>query len=160
MSTVQIYSVYISAPAQKVWDAITQGQHSARWGYGGEVDYDLRAGGEFRNGTTAAMRAMGLGEVAVSGTVVKVDPPNELVLQWQPAWHSDKPPTQVAWRLTEYPGEVTKVELTHDLSNAPELGAEFAGGSDPAGGGGGWPWVLSDLKSYVETGSAMAGDPA
>ncbi|MFV0535669.1 MAG: SRPBCC domain-containing protein [Cumulibacter sp.] len=159
-NNVQIYTVYIHAPAQKVWDAITQSQYTTRWGYGGAVDYDLSAGAEFRHLTTPAMREMGLGDVAISGTVVEVDPPRKLVLQWQPAWHQDKPATQVTWEITAYPDDVTKVVLTHDLSGAPELGAEFAGGSEPASGGGGWPWALSDLKSLLETGGAMAGDPA
>lgn len=156
----QVYSVYISAPAQKVWEALTRPEHTTRWGYGGEAAYDLRPDGAFRLLSTPGMRSMGLGDVAVSGTVVKVDPPRELVLDWRPAWHQDRPATRVTWELTEYPSGVTRVVLTHDLGNAPDLAAEFAGGSDPDQGGGGWPWVLSDLKSLLETGSAMSGEPA
>lgn len=159
-NNVQIYTVYIHAPAEKVWDAITQSEYTTRWGYGGESEYDLKPGGTFRQLTTPGMRDMGLGDVAVSGTVVKADKPRELVLDWAPAWHPGWEPTRVTWELTEYPNEVTKVVLTHDVSKAPEIGLETAGGSDPEQGGGGWPWALSDLKSLLETGNAMAGDPA
>jgi hypothetical protein len=45
--------------------------------------------------------------------------------------------------------------IVHDVTGAP-LGARMApGGGDPAQGGGGWPWVLSDLKSPLETGERM-----
>lgn len=159
-NTVHVFTVYIHAPAQKIWDALTQPEYTTRWGYGGEAQYDLTEGGEFRQLTTPAMKDLGMGDISVSGTVVKADRPRELVLDWKPAWHPDTEPTRVTWELTEYPHEVTKVTLTHDVSKAPELGAEIAGGADPEQGGGGWPWVLSDLKSLLETGNAMAGDPA
>ena len=83
---VQIYSIYINAPAEKVWDAITRSEHTNRWGYGGDVEVDLRPGGVFRNLTTAEMKQMGMGDVAVDGTVVEADPPNRLVLDWKAAW--------------------------------------------------------------------------
>lgn len=159
-NTLQVYSVYINASAQQVWDAITLPEHTARWGHGGAAEYDLSPNGAFRLLSTPGMRAMGLGDVAVSGTVVKADPPKLLVLDWLPAWHAEAKPTRVTWELTAYPDDVTKVVLTHDVSAAPDLADEFAGGSDPGQGGGGWPWALSDLKSMLETGSAMAGEPA
>lgn len=159
-NTVQVYTVYISAPAAKVWEAITTPEYTTKWGYGGEVEVDLQPGGDYRNLSTEAMRAMGMGPVAVQGKVLEVAEPTLLKLEWAPTWHPENAVTIVTWELTEYPGDVTKVVLTHDVSAAPETAAEFAGGGDPSGGGGGWPWVLSDLKSVVETGAAMAGDPA
>ena len=153
---IQVYTLYINAPAQKVWDAITTSEGSNNWGYGGDVEYDLRPGGAFRNLTTPAMRQMGMGDVAISGTVVEVEPGTRLVLDWQPAWHPESTPTRITWELTEFDGPVTKLVFTHDLTAAPVYAAEVAGGGEPAQGGGGWPWSLAGLKTYVETGSAMA----
>ena len=152
---VQVYTIYIDASAQKVWDAITQSEYTTRWGYGGESEYDMVQGGSYTNFTTAEMKEMGMGDVAVSGTVVEVSEPTLLVLDWKPSWHPDLDPTRLTWELTEYPSGLTQVTLTHDLSNAPALASEVAGGNDPGQGGGGWPWCLSGLKTLVETGRAM-----
>ena len=43
--TTQVYRVYIKAPPQAVWDAITKPEWTERYGYGGVADYDLRPGG-------------------------------------------------------------------------------------------------------------------
>lgn len=155
-NNVQVYSIYTNAPAAKVWAAITQSEHTTKWGYGGETEYEMKPGGSYTNFTTEEMRTvMGMGDVAVSGTVVEVDEPWLLVLDWAPSWHPDSKPTRLTWELTEYPSGLTKVELTHDLTAAPELAAEVAGGSDPGQGGGGWPWCLSGLKTLIETGAPM-----
>ena len=51
---------------------------------------------------------------------------------------------------------VTKLTVVHELENAPRNAHVLAGGIESEGGGGGWAWVLSDLKSVLETGSHMA----
>lgn len=152
---VQIYSIYIKAPATKIWEAITQSEHTTRWGYGGEVEIDERPGGLYRNLTTDEMKQMGMGDVAVEGEVLEVDPPRRLVLAWKPAWHPNSQPSRLTWELTEFPEGLTLVKLTHDLTAAPEYAAEVAGGGEPAQGGGGWPWSLAGLKTLLETGRPM-----
>lgn len=152
---VQIYSIYIKASAAQVWEAITDSAYSTRWGYGGPVEIDQRPGGTYRNLTTDEMKQMGMGDVAVEGEVLEVDPPNRLVLSWKPSWHPESTPTRLTWELTEFPGGLTLVKLTHDLTAAPEYAAEVAGGTDPSQGGGGWPWSLAGLKTLLETGSPM-----
>lgn len=154
---IKVFSVYIEAPAERVWEALTTSEGNNAWGYGGDVDIDLTPGGAYVNHTTAAMREMGMGDVAISGTVVAADPPHRLELTWSPAWHPEYEPTTLVWELTEYDGGLTRVVLTHDLTAAPALAAEVAGGNDPGAGGGGWPWCLSGLKTWVETGKAMVG---
>lgn len=54
-NTVQVYSIYIHAPAAKIWQAITTSEYTTRWGYGGEVEYDLQPGGTYKNFTTEEM---------------------------------------------------------------------------------------------------------
>ncbi|RCK68158.1 hypothetical protein DT076_17370 [Desertihabitans brevis] len=157
MSTplTQVYSIYIQAPAQKVWEGITQSEHTSRWGYGGDVEFEPTPGGVYRNLSTPEMKEMGMGDVAIEGRVVEVDPPHRLVLDWTPTWRPGIAPTRVTWELTEYPSGLTRVVLTHDVSAAPELAEEISGGGDPAQGGGGWLWSLSGLKTLLETGRSM-----
>ncbi len=50
--------------------------------------------------------------------------------------------------------------MTHDVEGAPKLAVLLAGELEDTGAGGGWSWVLSDLKSLLETGSPMdPGNP-
>lgn len=153
----QVYTVYIEAPASKVWDAITTSEYTNQWGYGGDTEYDFTPGGGYRNSTTDAMKAMGLGEVAISGTVISVEVGTRLEMTWKPAWYPDAPETRLTWELTEFDGPLTRVVLTHDLTAYPPLADEVAGGGEPNQGGGGWPWVLASLKTLVETGRPMVG---
>ncbi|MHA6525767.1 SRPBCC domain-containing protein [Tessaracoccus sp. G1721] len=155
MNNTVVYSIYIKAPAQRVWDALTTSDYTSRWGYGGDVEIDLQPGGVYRNLSTDEMKQMGMGDVAVEGKVVEIDEPRRLVLDWAPAWHPGAEATRLTWELTEYPSGLTQVVLTHDVTNNPQLLAEVSGGADPQTGGGGWPWVLSDLKSLLETGRPM-----
>lgn len=153
--TSVIHSIYIKAPAQRIWDAITTSEFTTRWGYGGDVELDPRPGGTYRNLTSPEMREMGMGDTAVEGEVLEIDPPRLLSLTWRPMWQPDAPATRVTWEITEYPSGQTKVVLTHDVSAAPHQFDEFNGGGDPEGGGGGWPWCLSGLKTLLETGEPM-----
>ncbi|YAL83455.1 SRPBCC domain-containing protein [Dermacoccaceae bacterium W4C1] len=152
---IQVFSVYIEAPATSVWKAITTSEYTTKWGYGGETELEPKAGGVYRNLTTPEMREMGLGDVAVSGEVLEIDEPYKLVVTWKPEWHPEVEPTTLTWELTEYPSGLTRVLLTHDVSAAPALAAEIAGGGDPDQGGGGWSWCLSGLKTLLESGREM-----
>lgn len=50
---------------------------------------------------------------------------------------------------------MTKLTVTHELEGAPKLAVLVSGGLEEFGAGGGWAWVLSDLKSLQETGASM-----
>src|SRR5262249_57292442 len=80
---VQVYRVYIKATPQAIWDAITKPEWSARYGYGGMVDYELKPGGSYRHRAPAEMTKMGLPEVMCDGQVVEADPPRKLVQTWR-----------------------------------------------------------------------------
>lgn len=152
---LQIFRIYIEAAAPKVWDAITSSEFSAKYGYGGDVEYDLKVGGDYRSLTTAQMKQMGMGDVAVTGRVIEVDPPRRLVHTWISAWHAQE--TTLTWELTEYDGPLTQLTLTHDCTGAQNTARDVEGTGDAAQGGGGWPWVLAGLKTYLETGHQMVG---
>ncbi len=158
LQTTQVYRVYIKASPDRIWRAITDPSWTARYGYGGTVDYDLRPGGSHIAYTSEAMRATGAPDVAIDGEVVESDPPNKLVLTWRMVMDEAMAAegfTRLTYEIVEGQGGVSKLTLTHELEGAPQLALLLSGGLEEMGAGGGWSWVLSDLKSLLETGEPM-----
>ena len=56
-SSTQVYRVYIKATPQAIWDAITKPEWTARYGYTGLVDYELRPGGAYKVYPTEPFKA-------------------------------------------------------------------------------------------------------
>ena len=156
--TTQVYRVYIRATPEAIWDAITKPEWTQRYGYGAPVEYDLRPGGVYRGLPSEAMAAHGAPEVIIDGEVVEVDPPRRLVQTWRALWDPDMSAegfTRVTWEIEEGEGGVTKLTVIHDLDGAPKTALTVAGANSDAGGG--WSWILSDLKTLLETGKPLAG---
>jgi uncharacterized protein YndB with AHSA1/START domain/DNA-binding transcriptional ArsR family regulator len=151
-TTVQVHRVYIKATPQAIWDAITKPEWSSRYGYRAVVSYELRAGGKFEALAGDHMPGMDPTACVVEGEVVEADPPRRLVQTWRPTW-LDEPATRLTYEIKEGQDGVCSLTLTHDLHDAPQTAEQTAG--DVEGAGGGWPEVLSDLKSLLETGSGM-----
>ena len=158
--TTQAYRVYIKASPQSVWDAITSPEWTERYGYGGRAEYDLRPGGAYRGLTSEAMRSMGAPEVAVDGEVLECDPPRRLDQTWrmvmEPGMAAEGFP-RLTYDIAEGQGGVTRLTVTHDLDGAPRLAAVVGGEMEETGAGGGWSWVLSGLKTLLETGTPLQG---
>jgi uncharacterized protein YndB with AHSA1/START domain len=158
--TTQVYRVYIRATPQAIWDAITLPEWSQRYGYGGSVDYDLRPGGDYRAFTSDEMRAHGAPDLAIDGEVIESDPPRRLVQTWRMVMSDDMAAegfTRLTFEIEEGESGVTKLTVIHDLDGAPRLARLMAGEMEDAGAGGGWSWVLSDLKTLLESGTKLAG---
>lgn len=157
--TTQVYRVYIKASAQAIWDAITKPEWTERYGYGGRGEYDLRPGGKYQGFTSKEMRDMGAPDVAVDGEILESNPPRKLVMTWRmlmdPAMVAEGF-TRLTYDIEEGKGGATRLTVTHELEGAPKLALLLAGGLEDLGqAGGGWSWILSDLKSVLETGKAM-----
>ena len=106
------------------------------------------------------MQAWGLTGPVVDGEIVEVDPPRRLVQTWRIVMDDELKAegfTRLTYEIEETDGAATKLTVTHDLTGAPALARMVAGESEAAGAGGGWAWVLSDLKSLLETGAPLAG---
>jgi len=157
-ATTQIYRVYIKAKPEVVWDAITKPEWTEKYGYGGQADYELRPGGHYRGVASDEMRAMGSPEVAVDGEVIEVDPPRRLVQTWRMTMDAELAAegfTRVTYEIEGTKSGSTRLTVIHDLEGAPKLAALVSGELEDTGAGGGWSWVLSDLKSLLETGQAI-----
>jgi uncharacterized protein YndB with AHSA1/START domain len=156
--TTQVYRVYIKAPAQAIWDAITKPEWTERYGYGGSAEYDLRPGGAYRGLTSEVMRTHGAPDVAVDGEVIESDPPRKLVLTWRMLMDPGMAAegfTRLTYEIQEGKTGVTRLTVIHDLKGAPKLAAMVGGEMEPMGAGGGWSWILSDLKTLLETGDRL-----
>ncbi|WP_277452131.1 SRPBCC domain-containing protein [Janibacter sp. DB-40] len=153
---VQIHRIFINASPEQVWAAITTPEFSRLYGYTGDVSYELEPGGHYEHRASEEMRSMGMPEVVVTGEVLEADPPRRLVQTWAPVWIPDEEPGTVTWDIEPTADGATRLTLTHDLTGRPQTAEQVAGNPDPMGaGGGGWPWVLSGIKSVLETGAPM-----
>lgn len=77
--TTQVFRVYITAPPEKIWDAITTSEWTAKYGYRGPATYELRPGGRFFTNATEQMKTFGAPDVVIDGEVLESDPPRKLV---------------------------------------------------------------------------------
>ena len=153
----QAYQVYIKATQEAIWDAITKSEWTQQYGYGGRVDYELVDGGAYRAYATEGMLAIGAPDVIIEGEVLEADPPRRLVQTWNALFDPEivaEAVTRLTWETEGAEGDVTKLTVTHELDGAP-MTAALVGGAVP-GAGGGWPYVLSDLKTLLETGKPLA----
>ena len=159
-NTTQVYRVYIRTTPEAVWDAITKPEWTERYGYGGVADYDLRVGGRANALPGAAMKAYpGVPDVIIDGEFVEVDPPRKLVQTWRMLMDETMKAegfTRLTYEIESIDGGVTKLTIVPELENAPMLAAMVAGEAESSGAGGGWAWVLSDLKTVLESGAPMA----
>ena len=157
--TTQIYRVFIKATPQAIWDAITTPEWTQRFGYGLRDVYELRPGGTYRGYANAGMLAMGTPEVVVDGEVIEVDPPRKLVVTWRMAMDprmAAEGHTRLTYEIVEGRGGVSRLSVIHDLTGTPGHAAMVAGDQQGPGAGGGWTWILSDLKSVLESGQPMS----
>jgi uncharacterized protein YndB with AHSA1/START domain len=158
IGTTQVYRVYIKTTPQAIWDAITKPEWTERYGYCGRVDFDLRPGGNYTGYSSEGMRSMGAPEVAVDGQVLEVDPPHKLVQTFRMVMDPTMEAqgfTRLTYEIEERKNGVTRVTLTHELEGAPVLAVLMSGGMEDEGAGGGWNWVLSGLKTLLETGQSL-----
>lgn len=138
-----VYSIYIAATPEKVWEALTSAEFSRQYFSGQSVEVDQRIGGAF------IMRTPD-GAVHISGEVIECEPPRKLTvtfnLNW-PALLERLGPTLVTYEI-EPAGDAVKLTMlqSHDRDISDDI---------LSGGRTGWPAILSSLKSLLETGHAL-----
>jgi uncharacterized protein YndB with AHSA1/START domain len=156
--TTQVHRVYINATPEAIWEAITSPEWTAKYGYHASSEYDLKPGGKYRAVATPEMQAMGMPELLLDGEVIEADPPRKLVQTWHALWDegvAGEQPTRVTWDIEEDDGGITRLTVTHELEGAPIHLEQVTNQAKLREGGGGWSWILSDLKTLLETGKSL-----
>ncbi|MEV8021757.1 metalloregulator ArsR/SmtB family transcription factor [Streptomyces sp. NPDC086554] len=140
-----VYVTYIESTPDKVWHALTDADLTATyWGHSNVSDGEWKAGAGW-----AHRRADGSGIDDVVGTVVESVPPTRLVTTWGDPNDRDAEPSRVTFDIQPH-GGIVRLTVTHEnLASEQEL-------KDV---GSGWPAVLSNLKSLLETGSPLPQEP-
>lgn len=135
-----VYTIYIAAPPETVWNALTDGEVTkAYWGHENRSDWKQGSRWEHvRNGN---------GRVDVVGRVIEIDPPRRLVTSWVDPKFEDEPgrASRVVYELAGN-GDETRLTVMH--SELPNQSVRDAIS-------GGWPLVLSSLKSLLEKGAGL-----
>ena len=154
---VRTHRIFIRATSLEIWDALTRPGWTQQYGYRAPAQYDLRPGGAYRAFASVTMKMHGIDGVVFDGVVLEADPPRRLVQTWHVLFDPDarsEADTRLTWEIEEGYGGVSTLTLTHDLAGAPHTAA-LADGRHAAAGGG-WAWILSDLKTLLETGRPLA----
>jgi uncharacterized protein YndB with AHSA1/START domain/DNA-binding transcriptional ArsR family regulator len=139
-----VYVTYIRADAEQVWQALTDADLTTQyWGHANVSDWQPGSTWEHR-------RIDGSGVADVVGRVIEAEPPTRLVITF--AGPDDEPPggPSVVTFLIEAVDRIVRLTVTHE--NLPDLGM-LDGISQ------GWPAVLANLKSLLETGEVLPTAP-
>jgi uncharacterized protein YndB with AHSA1/START domain len=155
--TTQVHRIYIEATPEAIWTAITDPEWTQKYGYGGRGEYELRPGGTYVAYTSDEMRGHGAPDVAIDGEILEADPPHKLVHTFRMVMDDDMAAqgfTRVTYEIAEINGR-SRLTVIHELEGAPQLAELMAGNWEDRGAGGGWPFVLSSLKTLLETGRSF-----
>tara|TARA_R110001606_G_scaffold261355_1_gene409750 strand:- start:1131 stop:1637 length:507 start_codon:yes stop_codon:yes gene_type:complete len=138
-----VYTIFIKATAEAVWNGlIDRDLTKAYWGhYNGS---DWQPGSRWNH-----VRSDGSGKIDTCGRIVEIEPPHKMIWTWSFECDADSPArvSRVIYELTPL-GPDTKLTVTH---------SELEPGSPmDTGVREGWPAVLSNLKSLLETGTVLS----
>lgn len=155
----EVFRIFIKAPIQKVWDYIVDPEFNGKYAYMAPASYDLTPGGQYLCLSSPEMVEFGAPPTMCDGEVLQADPPKLLVQTWGAYFTPEtvaEGKRKLTWELHEDDHGLTRVTVTHELENAPVTRVFVTGSDDESpGGGGGWAWILSDLKHVLETGASM-----
>ena len=157
-SVTHIHQIYIKASPQAIWDAITDPSWNGRYGYQAVQEYDLKPGGKYRAIANEGMKKYGMPDTIIDGEILEVKAPFKLVQSYR--WHFSaellaEGYTRLTFEITpSHPG-FCLLTVTHDVTGAPQMSAATQNTFNEQGGGG-WNWILSDMKSMLETGKIMS----
>jgi uncharacterized protein YndB with AHSA1/START domain len=138
--TMTVFEIYIKTTPERLWEAITSEEMRKRYSFGVGTVSDWTEGSEYRSAVP------GVVEIA-AGRNLEVDPPRRLVQSFTALWSEDvqrEGESRVTWEI-EPVGSSCRLRVTHD-----QLGEDA---NDELFGG--WPMILSGLKTLLETGEDL-----
>jgi len=142
-----IYVTYIRTTPEKLWSALTHDvEFMKQYWLGIHCESQWTAGSSWK-------MVHSNGRILDAGEIVEAEPPKRLVIRWQ---HQDKPELKAEGNSLctielEPIGAAVKLSITHTIEREHSKFIEAVSG--------GWPKIISNLKSLLETGSAVLNDP-
>jgi uncharacterized protein YndB with AHSA1/START domain/DNA-binding transcriptional ArsR family regulator len=140
----QVYQIYIRATPEQIWDAITKPEFTAQYFHGSRVETSGTVGTPIRHRAPDGIYLWS------DDVILESDPPRRLVQTWRALYDPElaaEPPSRVTWEIEPQPGGMTKLTVVHDeLEHAPKTAAHVSGG---------WMFILSGLKTLLETGRPL-----
>jgi uncharacterized protein YndB with AHSA1/START domain/DNA-binding transcriptional ArsR family regulator len=137
----KVFEIYIRTTPERLWEAITDPDVRARFHFGNRIESD------WQPGSTYTITHPNAPVTLMDGHNVEVEPPRRLVQTLVAHWSDEVEavgPTRVTWEI-EPVGDSCRLTLVHD-ELPPDADAELYGG---------WPMVLSGLKTWLETGEEL-----
>jgi uncharacterized protein YndB with AHSA1/START domain len=137
----KVFEIYIKTTPERLWEAITDADMRSKYHFGTVTRSDWTTGSEYRQSTPDGSRVLSEGEN------LEVDPPRRLVQSLTAVWGEDvksEGTSRVTWEI-EPVGDSCRLTVTHDQLRE--------GANDQLYGG--WPMILSGIKTLLETGELL-----
>jgi uncharacterized protein YndB with AHSA1/START domain len=138
--SMTVFEIYIKTTPERLWEAITSEEMRARYSFGVGTVSDWTPGSEYKASVPGVI------DIA-SGENVEVDPPRRLVQTFTALWSEDvkkEGTSRVTWEI-EPVGTSCRLRVTHDQLGEDANNELY----------GGWPMILSGLKTLLETGEDL-----
>jgi uncharacterized protein YndB with AHSA1/START domain len=138
--SMTVFEIYIKTTPERLWEAITDGEMRKKYSFGVGTDSEWTQGSEYRSGVPGVI------DIA-SGENLEVDPPRRLVQSFRALWSEDverEGTSRVTWEI-EPVGDSCRLAVTHDQLEEGANNELY----------GGWPMILSGLKTLLETGERL-----
>jgi uncharacterized protein YndB with AHSA1/START domain len=142
MSSKYVYVTYIRTTPQKLWDALTKPEFLKQYWFNMTQESEWKVGASWK-------MLFEDGRVADAGEVLEIDPPRRLVLKWRNEFMPELTAegfSRCVYDL-EPDGDVMKLTVTHSIDKDGAKLIEAVSG--------GWPRILSSLKSFLEAGTPL-----
>jgi uncharacterized protein YndB with AHSA1/START domain len=137
----KVFEIYIKTTPERLWEAITDGEMRRKYSFGVGVESDWKPGSRYDAVHPASATAISEGEN------LEVDPPRRLVQSFNALWSDDvksEGTSRVTWEI-EAVGDSCRLTVIHDQLRDGANGELY----------GGWPMILSGLKTLLETGELL-----
>ena len=137
----KVFEIYIKTTPERLWEAITDPELRAKYTFGVGIESDWTPGSSY------VARHNGAGVTISEGENLEVDPPRRLVQSFNAVWDDDvraEGTSRVTWEI-EPIGDSCRLTVTHDQLREGANGQLY----------GGWPMILSGLKTLLETGELL-----
>lgn len=141
-----VYVSYIRTTPEKLWSALTDGEFMKQYWFGMHCESQWTAGSSWKLVSSG-------GQIFDAGEIVEADPPRRLVIRWQNQHRPElKAEGESLCTMELEPTDTgVKLSITHTIERDASKFIEAVSG--------GWPKIISNLKSLLETGSAVLQDP-